>query len=78
MSTLVALVASELLVRYLFRDITTTGRNSGYFSDRYWATHPPRRNSLGFREREFDSVPTPGTFRIALVGDSFTYGQGIP
>jgi hypothetical protein len=34
-------------------------------------------NHLGYREREFPAQKPPGVYRIAVVGDSFTYGQGI-
>ncbi|REK22324.1 MAG: SGNH/GDSL hydrolase family protein [Planctomycetota bacterium] len=38
-----------------------------------------RHSSLGLRERELDGYwPPPGTTRIACVGDSFAYGQGVP
>jgi hypothetical protein len=33
---------------------------------------------LGFRESEFEWVKGKGTYRIAVIGDSFTFGQGIP
>jgi hypothetical protein len=77
-ATLVTLVAGEFLVRFLFRDVTTTDENASYFADRWWTDHPPIKNSLGFREREFSAFPAPDTYRIAIVGDSFTFGQGIP
>lgn len=37
-----------------------------------------RFNRFGFREREFTDLPLPGVFRIAAVGDSFTFGLGLP
>jgi len=34
-------------------------------------------NSLGFREREIEPKP-PDVYRIVVVGDSYTWGQGVP
>jgi hypothetical protein len=38
--------------------------------------HAVRINSSGFRGPEFPA-PVPGALRIALVGDSFTFGNGV-
>jgi hypothetical protein len=75
-STALSLLAAEAVVRFVFRDVTTTGHPS-YFSRRWTAKNPPALNRWGFREREFSERPSAGTYRIAVVGDSFTYGQGI-
>ena len=68
---------AEPATRLLFRDVTTSADNGGYFSRRWFRTGAVRRNSAGFREREFQDAKAPGTYRIAVVGDSFTYGNGI-
>ena len=40
--------------------------------------HPVTTNRFGFREREFE-VPKPsGTYRVMVLGDSFTWGSGLP
>lgn len=36
-----------------------------------------RINSLGFRDREYPREQTPGALRIAVLGDSFTFGTGV-
>jgi GDSL-like lipase/acylhydrolase family protein len=60
-----ALFAVELEARFVFRDaISTAGPGE------------PLRNSLGFREREIESK-NPNRYRIAVIGDSFTFGNGI-
>ncbi|MGC8659164.1 MAG: SGNH/GDSL hydrolase family protein [Desulfomonilaceae bacterium] len=37
-----------------------------------------KTNSDGFRDSEFTEEPRPGQFVIAVLGDSFTFGQGVP
>lgn len=72
-----ALIALEFAARWLLDDIGTTGDNTSWFAERWRATQKPIRNSLGFREREFEPLAAPAVYRIAVVGDSFIYGQGI-
>lgn len=36
-----------------------------------------RINSKGLRDREFDYQKEPGTYRIGVFGDSFTFGEGV-
>ncbi|MGI9304575.1 MAG: SGNH/GDSL hydrolase family protein [Gammaproteobacteria bacterium] len=72
-----ALLAGELAVRTTLGDIGTTGDGSSYFSQRWYRANPVRVNSLGFREREVSPRPAPDVYRIAVVGDSFTFGQGL-
>jgi hypothetical protein len=71
------LISTEYMVRYLFNDITTTGDNTSYFALRWKRMHAPVVNRLGFREREIAKQKPANVYRIAVVGDSFTYGQGI-
>ena len=69
-------VGAEYSTRFLFRDVTTTGDNASFFSNRWLKT--VHTNRLGFRERDFDVRKPPNTYRIAIIGDSLAYGQGIP
>ncbi|MGH9386230.1 MAG: SGNH/GDSL hydrolase family protein [Vicinamibacterales bacterium] len=70
----VATVAAEYATRWVFRDVTTTADARGYFSKR-WSRSGS--NSFGFREREFGERKEPHVFRIAVIGDSFAYGNGL-
>jgi hypothetical protein len=36
-----------------------------------------RTNRWGMRDRDYEMVPPPGTYRIALSGSSFAMGQGV-
>ncbi len=76
-SLAITLISAEYIVRYSFRDITTTRDNNSYFARTWLAAHPPRKNSHGFREREFSIEKPENIYRIAVIGDSFTFGQGI-
>ena len=73
----VVLATAEFFVRFLFADITTTADNTSYFALKWKKTNKPSLNSLGFREREISKQKPTGVYRIAVVGDSLTYGQGI-
>lgn len=68
------LVAAEYALRFWFRHVSSSGNAGDYFAP----AHQPQvaRNSLGYREREI-GPKDPGRYRIAVIGDSFTWGQGI-
>lgn len=72
-----SIAAAEPMTRFLFRDVTTSSDNGGYFTRRWFETGAVRVNSSGYREREFAALKPSGAFRIAVVGDSFTYGNGV-
>jgi lysophospholipase L1-like esterase len=38
---------------------------------------PFNTNSEGLRDKEYSKQTPPGTFRIAVIGDSFTMGEGV-
>jgi hypothetical protein len=75
-ATLVALVAAELCVRAYLADITTTHDNRSYFALKWKAAHVSL-NQRHYREREINGQKDDGVYRIAIIGDSFTFGQGI-
>jgi hypothetical protein len=70
-----ALVGVEYAARFSLRNIKTSG-NATDFITAHNPAPPIVNNSLGFREREIP--PKQGDrYRIAVVGDSFTWGQGV-
>ena len=76
-AVLASSIIAEGSVRFIFRHITTTSNNNSYFAYR-WNKSNVRLNRWGFREREFELPKKDDIYRIAVIGDSFTYGQGIP
>jgi len=75
-TTLVCIVVGEFAARFALRDITTTADNRSYFALK-WKQANVRLNSLGYRDKEPEPAQA-GTYRIAFIGDSYTFGQGIP
>lgn len=77
-STLVTLLVAELGVRFMYRDAsTTTGDPVSWWARRWRQANPIRRNALGYREDEIGEKNR-SVYRIVVIGDSFTQGQGIP
>jgi hypothetical protein len=74
---LVCALSAELVTRLVFRNVTTSSDNGGYFSRRWYRRGEIHLNKMGFRGREFDLAKPHGVYRIAAVGDSFTFGNGI-
>jgi len=74
---LILAAAGEVATRIIFRSVTTSADNGGFFSRRWLRTDAIHRNAAGFRGRPYTDAKAPGTYRIAVVGDSFTYGNGI-
>ena len=76
LALIVALLAAEAATRYVYRDITTTADSGGSFTQR-WERKGLQENSLGLRERGFSLIKRAGVYRIAVEGDSFTFGNGL-
>ncbi len=70
------LLAGEVAARLALRHLTTTADFTSYLARR-WRAAAVRLNRAGFRERELSAAAAPGHYRIAVVGDSFAYGQGV-
>ena len=75
-SLTLSLIAAEAATRWYYRDVTTSADFHGYFTRR-WLRTEVRHNHYGFRGPEFDEIKAPGIYRVAILGDSFTYGNGI-
>jgi lysophospholipase L1-like esterase len=68
------LVASEYALRYWYRHVRSSGNAGDYFAR---ANRPQLSvNKYGYRDREV-APKDPNRYRIAVIGDSFTWGQGI-
>jgi lysophospholipase L1-like esterase len=68
-----SLVALEWIARFAFWDIHSSADARTYLAMREL---PVRSNSLGLRDREIPPKSA-DKYRIAVVGDSITWGQGI-
>jgi lysophospholipase L1-like esterase len=75
-AVIITLGTLEIGARWLYANIGSTADNTSYFARRWNAENEGGRNSLGFREREV-TAKTDDIYRIAVVGDSLTYGQGL-
>lgn len=73
----ILLLAGEYIARFVFKDITTTWDNRSYFAIK-WKKENIKLNSINFREREINLNKPDSSYRIVVIGDSFTFGQGIP
>lgn len=69
-------VIGEQGTRLAMSNVSTSADVRSYFSRRWGASDAVAVNSLGFREREFPMEPAPNVYRVAVVGDSFTWGNG--
>lgn len=80
-SIFLALPLMEHAARYYYRDITTTGDTGSYFTKQWllreFGRDLVKLNSWRTREREFDVQKPSGVYRIVVMGDSLTFGQGI-
>ena len=71
----VSLVAAEYTARFMFRNAHSSGQAGDFVAARGGGPAIVS-NHLGFREREIPPR-SPDRYRIVVVGDSFTWGQGI-
>ncbi|MDP3724266.1 MAG: hypothetical protein Q8R11_01380 [bacterium] len=66
-----------LPLEIFFRFFYDTTDNFALATTHRWVARHVVYNSLNFRDREFSGLKDEGVVRIGVIGDSFTYGQGI-
>jgi len=64
-------------VEYLFSPYKGLPRNDQSSDTQYSWGRLVELNRFGFRERDFETPKAPNTFRIMVLGDSFTWGEGL-
>jgi PA14 domain-containing protein/GDSL-like lipase/acylhydrolase family protein len=72
-SFVAALLVAEIAARAIFRSVRSSGDARTFFAQR---PEPVRMNNLGYRGG--DVGPKSERYRIAVVGDSITWGVGLP
>ncbi len=50
----------------------------GFFEGALYSDVPISINSDGYRDRDFPRTKTPGVERVVFLGDSVTFGSGVP
>lgn len=75
-SLAIGVLLAEWGARWFYRDVTSTADFRGYFTNKWLATEV-RHNHYDFRGGEFEEIKAPGAYRVAVMGDSFTYGNGV-
>src|SRR5436190_10514065 len=74
-ATAIALLSAEGVARLVYRNVHSSGNARDYIA-RHRGSGVERLNSRGFRDAEIPPKG-PDRYRIVVVGDSFTAGNGI-
>jgi lysophospholipase L1-like esterase len=73
--TLFVLIA-EFSIRFYYHDVLSTASGVNYFHNKSYKLFSKETNSHKFRGKEFQ-IDKGKKFRIVVMGDSITYGQGV-
>ncbi len=74
--TSVGLVAAELFLRWLYRDVLSSADGSSYFSIMHRHLFEEELNSFHLRGKQFEKS-VGQRFRIVVLGDSLTWAPGV-
>lgn len=74
--TAAMIIASEFFLRWYYRDILTSATGIDYFYNHSYRKFAKEKNALGIRGKHFDLIGK-HALRVVVMGDSFTYGQGV-
>ena len=77
LACIVLLVGAEFFLRWYYNDAFTTALGGGnYLTRRSSHLFQSEMNQYGLRGKTFE-LEGDGKYRIVVMGDSFTYGQGV-
>lgn len=74
---ILAIVGVLYAVEYLFSPFRALPKDGTFGEERYTWGHLVVNNRYGFRERDFETPKPEGVYRVMVLGDSFTWGDGL-
>lgn len=75
-SLTIFILVAEFSIRFYYRDVLSTASGVNYFHNKSYELFARETNSHSFRGKEFETDKNK-KFRVVVVGDSITYGQGV-
>jgi len=70
------LILSEYGIRYYYRDVLSTASGKNYFYNKSQHLFLAEENGFRYRGKGFGKKQ-PGIYRVVVLGDSISYGQGV-